>query len=129
MPANISDYLEAKLLDHSLGRTSFTMPSNVRVALFTSATTDAGGGTEVSGGAYARQSLTIDAAASGATQNSAEILFPIATAGWGTITHVAIMDATTGGNVLWHGPLVTPRQIDTSDQFRLAVGELDVSLD
>lgn len=125
MADNLIDYLENKLLDHWLGRTSFTMPANVRVGLFTAAPGEAGGGTEVSGGSYARQSVTIDAAAAGATQNSAEILFPLATANWGTITHFAIFDATTGGNMLCHGPLTASKVINTGDQFRFPLGALD----
>jgi hypothetical protein len=128
MADNLSDYAENKLLDHLLGRTSFTMPATVRVALFTTATTDAGGGTEVTGGAYARQPLTIDAASGGATQNSAEIVFPVATANWGTISHVAIYDAATAGNSLMHGALAASRIINTGEQLRIPVADLDFAL-
>jgi hypothetical protein len=126
--ANISDYLEDKLLDHSLGTTSFTMPSTIRVALYTTNPTDADSGTEVSGGSYARTAATFSAASGGATTNSADITFPVATASWGTITHVGIRDASSGGNLLWHGALSASKTIDNGDQFKLAAGELDVTL-
>lgn len=128
MADNLSNYLENKLLDHSLGTTSFTMPSTVRLALYTSDPTDADSGTEVSGGSYARQAVSFDAAASGATQNSADVTFPVASANWGTITHVGVRDAASGGNLLWHGPLTASKTINTGDQFKIAAGDLDVSL-
>ncbi len=129
MAGNLTDYSENKILDHSLGSTAWTFPSTVYVSLHTSATTDAGGGTEVAGNNYARQAADFDAAASGATQNAAEIAFPVASGSWGTITHVAIWDALTTGNMLWHGPLTASKAIDTNDQFKFADGDLDVSLD
>lgn len=104
------------------------MPTNVRLALYTSDPTDADSGTEVSGGAYARQSVAFDAAVGGATQNTAEIVFPVATASWGTVTHIGLRDATTGGNLLMHGPLTVSKTIDSGDQFRMSAGELDAAL-
>lgn len=130
MAGNISDYLELKLLDHSLGGTAYTMPSNVRVALFTTATDDAGGGTEVTGGAYGRVPLgAIQSNGAGGRENAALIQFAVATASWGTITHVAIYDATTGGNMLWHGPAVASKAIATGDRYEIAIGDLDFTLD
>lgn len=104
------------------------MPTNVRLALYTSDPTDADSGTEVSGGSYARQPVAFDAAASGATQNTAEIVFPVATANWGTITHIGLRDATSGGNLLAHAPLAASKAIDSGDQFRISAGELDAAL-
>ena len=126
--ANLSDYSENKLLDHLLGTASFTMPSQVYLGLYTSATTDAGGGTEVTGGAYARLPVDFDAAAGGATDLTADATFTQASANWGTITHIALLDAVTGGNMLMHGPLVTSKQIDSGDTFRMPAADLDASL-
>lgn len=128
MAGNLSNYAENKLLDHLLGTAAFTMPTNVRLALYTSDPTDADSGTEVSGGSYARQSVAFDVASGGASQNTAEIVFPVATADWGTITHVGIRDATSGGNLLAHGPLAASKTIATGDQFRMSAGELDAAL-
>lgn len=127
MANNLSNYAESELLDHILGTGAYPMPS-VFVALYTSDPTDADSGTEVSGGSYARQAVAFDAAAGGASQNAAEIVFPIATANWGTIAYIGLRDAASGGNLLWHGPLTTSKLIETGDQFRIADGELDVSL-
>lgn len=129
MPGNISDYAENKLLDHVLGTLAYTKPTAVYVALYTTNPTDADTGTEVSGGAYARQSATFSAASAGATSNSADIVFAEATANWGTITHIGIRDALTLGNLLWHGPLTTAKEITTGDQFKIKTGDLGVSLD
>ena len=129
MAGNISNYAELKILDHSLGVASWTMPATVYIALYTSDPTDADSGAEVSGGAYARQAAAFDAAAAGATQNAADITFPEATASWGTITHIGIRDALTAGNLIWHGALTASKAIGIGDQFKIKDGELDVSLD
>lgn len=126
--AALSDYAENKLLDHLLGKTSFTMPSTVRVALYTAAPSDAGGGTEVSGGSYARQAIVVNTASGGATNPDSDVEFPVATASWGTVTHVGIFDAASGGNLLMHGPLTSPKTIATGDQLVFPAGDLDFSL-
>jgi hypothetical protein len=125
MADNLSDYAENKILDHSLGT---TMPTQLYLALYTAAPSDAGGGTEVSGTGYARQAVDFDASSGGATQNAAEILFPVAGASWGTVTHVGLFDASSAGNLIWHGALSASKAIDTNDQFKIADGDLDISI-
>jgi len=127
--AEFTDFMENKIIDHMLRNQSYTPPATVYVALFTTATTDAGGGTEVSGGAYARQAVTLSAASGGASENSAEISFPQATADWGTITHVALMDAATGGNMLMHTALDESKTVNNGDTFKINAGDLDVTVD
>ena len=124
-----TDYLENKIIDHMLRNQAYTPPSTVYLALFTTATSDAGGGTEVSGGSYARQAVTLSAASGGASENSADITFPQATADWGTITHVALMDALTGGNMLMHTPLDASKTVNNGDTFKINTGDLDVTVD
>lgn len=126
---SFTDYLENKLLDHVFKNTAYTQPATVYVALFTTATSDAGAGTEVSGGSYARQAAAFDAAASGATANTSAIDFPTATASWGTVTHFAVYDAASAGNMLAHAALTTSKAIDTGDVARWNAGELDITLD
>ena len=125
-----SDYLENKVLDHVLGNTTYTPAGTLYIGLWTA---DDGleSGTltsEVSGGSYARESVTFDAAASGASDNTATVTFPAATANWGTITHVAIMDAATSGNVLFHGAVTASKTIETGDTFQISAGNLTISL-
>lgn len=125
----LTDYLENKLLDHVLRNVAYTPPTTVYVGLFTAAPGEAGGGTEVSGGGYARQAASFSAAANGQTSNSADITFPVATADWGIITHCALFDAATAGNMLWYGTLLASKTIQTGDQFIIKVGNLTCSLD
>lgn len=126
-----SNYLELKLLDHALGTASFTAPSNVYLGLFTSDPTDADSGTEVttSGSAYGRQTITFDAAASGSAASAATVTFSAATANWGTITHIGIYDASTAGNLLFHGAVTTSKTIESGDTFQVSAGNLTISLD
>lgn len=108
------------------------MPT-VYLALFTAAPTDAGGGTEVTtaGSAYARQQVPAGswaAPSGGSIVTSADVNFPAATSAWGTITHIALFDAATGGNMIWYGPLAVAKAIGTGDIFRMAAGQLSASL-
>lgn len=125
----VSDFLENTLLDLVFNGVPYTSPVQVYVALYTTPTTDGGGGTEVSTGSYARQAVSFALAANGQVQTDADIVFPAATGSWGTITHVALRDALAGGNSLWHGPLVAPRPIATGDTFKFNAGDLLASLD
>ncbi len=116
----LSDYLENELLDHILGGGDFTRPATLYFGLYTAGPTDAGGGTEVSGSGYARASVTnnltnFPAASGGTKSNGATITFPTATGNWGTITHVGIFDAASGGNLLLHGALSATKLIETGD--------------
>jgi len=122
--AEFTDFMEDKIIDHMLRNQSYTPPTTVYVGLFTSAPSDAGGGTEVSGGAYARQAVTLSAASGGASSNSAEITFPQATADWGTVTHLALFDALSGGNMLMWTPLDASKEINNGDTFVIEVGDL-----
>ena len=125
--AALSDYAELKLLDHLLGTTSFTMPTNVYVALHSADPTDAGNGAELSGSGYARQAATFDAAASAATANDAALEFTADGGDWDEATHFAIWDASTNGNMLIHGALDTARTASDGDTIVIAIGDLDVS--
>jgi hypothetical protein len=127
--AEFTNYLEAKLLDHVLTNTSFSSPTTVYAGLFTVAPDDTGGGTEVSGGSYARQEMSFSAASGGATTTDADINFPQATADWGTVVAVGIHDALTSGNLLMYTDLTTSKAIATGDILKISSGSLTVSLD
>ena len=126
--AEMSNYLENALINAVLRNTSYTSPTTVYVALFTSDPTDAGTGTEVSGGGYARQSVTMGAPSDGVSSSSADVEFPQATASFGTVSHVGIYDASTGGNLLFHTALDSSKTIATGDVFKIASGSLTVTL-
>lgn len=132
MPA--STYLANKLLDHQLGKTAYTMPT-VYVALSSTTPTAAGTNvTEPSGGSYARvatSGATWATAASGATSNAAAITFPTATASWvsgSNLTHVALYDASSTGNMLAFGTITVPKSAISGDTVSIAIGELDITL-
>jgi hypothetical protein len=130
MADNLSDYAENALLDHSVNDGAMTVPGCF-LALFTAAPSDSGGGTEVSGGSYARQSVPAAswaAASGGSKTTSADVNFPTASASWGTITHIGLFDAVTAGNLLWHGPLTASKAIGSGDVFRMASGQLTLTL-
>jgi hypothetical protein len=126
--AEMSDFLENALINATLRNTAYTSPSVVYIALYTSDPTDANTGTQVSGGSYARQSATFGAPSNGTSTNSAAIEFPQATASWGTVTHIGILDALTSGNLMYHTALDTSKPIDTGDIFKIAIGSLSVNL-
>lgn len=127
-----SDYLEDAVLDHVLGNTPYTQPLNLYLGLFTA---DTGLETntpsaEVSAGgtAYVRKTITFNTASGGTSDNAATVTFDAATANWGTVTDVAVMDAETGGNVLFYGSVTTPKTIETGDTFQVSAGNLSISL-
>jgi len=128
--AQASDYLENKTVDHLFRTATFAKPAGLYVALFTAAPSDAGGGTEVAGGGYARASAGIGDAnwratqggnsgastgTTGLTSNAVAIVFPVPTGNWGTATHFGIFDAAAGGNLLIWDALLAPRTILLGD--------------
>jgi hypothetical protein len=127
--AEFSNYLENKVLDHVLRNVSYSSPTTVYVGLFTSDPTDAGSGTECTGSAYARQTLSVTTASGGIVTSSADVTFPQATGAWGTITHLGLLDALTSGNLLMHTPLTTSKSIDNGDILKISSGNLTVTLD
>ena len=125
--AEMSNYLENALINAVLRNTSYTSPSTVYMALYTTDPTDADAGTEVSGNAYERQAITFGAPSDGVSTNSAVIEFPQATGSWGTVAYIGIRDASTAGNLLFHTPLDISKTIDTGDVFRVSIGSLSVT--
>ena len=124
---SFTNFLETEILDHVFAGAAYTAPSQHYLGLFTAAPGEAGGGTELSGSAYARQ--TVDFATSGATtSNDAAVEFPTATASFGTVTHVAVFDAATSGNMMAYATLASSKAIDTGDVFRVPTGDLDITL-
>jgi hypothetical protein len=126
--AEMSNYLENALINATLRNTSYTSPTTVYLALYTDDPTDADTGTEVSGGSYARQSITFGAPSNGVSTNSADITFPTATGSWGTVAYVGIRDNLTGGNLLYHTQLDVSKTISSGDIFKITTGNLSVTL-
>ena len=126
--AAMSNYLENALLNAVLRNTSYTSPSTVFVALYTTDPGEGGTGTEVSGGSYARVAGTFGAPSNGVSTNSAAVEFAQATGSWGTVGYVGLHDAITTGNLLFYGSLTTSKTIESGDVFKFSTGELSVTL-
>jgi len=126
----LSDYAEKLLLDWMMTTGSATRPTAWYVALYTAAPSDSGGGTEVSGNGYSRQSATFDAATSGAgtTSNAGAVAFTASGGNWGTITHIGIHDASTSGNLLWSGSMTASKTVNDGDTLEFAIGNIDLTL-
>ena len=125
--AGFSDYLENKVVGHVFGGSAYTAPATLYVALYTSAPSDTGGGTEVSGGAYARQTAAFTVTNDTASNTSA-IEYPTATADYGTVVAVGIFDASSSGNLLAYGNLTASKTVSTGDVFRFNAGAIDITV-
>lgn len=127
--SDLSNYAENALVNHLLRNTALTPPTTVYLALFTAVTdAEAGTGTEVAAGGYARQAVTFDAPSNGATQNGGNVDFgPLS--GSGTATHAAIFDAATAGNALTAiKALAAPKAWSDGDTIRFVAGDVDFAL-
>ena len=154
--AGKSDVLENKFIDwffraQAIGiagasAAAGTGPTSLYVALLTAAPSDSGGGTEVSGGSYARVtvassmanwagtqsagSTTASTGTGGQTSNNNAITFPSPTANWGTVTHFGVYDASSAGNLLYWAALTTSKTINNGDAApSFAAGALTVTED
>ena len=127
---SLSNTFETHTLQYLFTTTSVTRPTAWYIALFTSNPAEDASGTEVStsGTAYARQSATFTVSGNEAT-NSAAIEFPTATASYGSVSHVGVFDASTGGNLIAYAALTTSKAIDTGDVLRLPANDLDITMD
>lgn len=139
--AAFSDYLETAILNSTLRGVAFPAPPTiVHVALFRSNPTDTNVGGELTvanSPGYARVpvpnaewSAPVDGTGGAmVSRNTAAFEFPVATGAWaGPIIYFAIFDASTGGNMLYYGPLTVARTIYTGDVLRFGAGGLSVSV-
>jgi hypothetical protein len=122
-----SSYADNKLIDHLLGSGTFTKPSATYVALYVGDPTGAGTEVSTSGTAYSRQSAAFTISGNQASNTSTLEWLP-ATAPWGTITHIAIYDASTSGNMLVTASLTVAKTVGTDDVLRLPATDLAVTL-
>jgi len=129
---SFADYWENEILDHVFGKGSYTPPT-IYVGLSTAdPTDDTSGLAEPSGNAYARVTTAgadWNVASGGAIANANDITFPEATGSWGTLTHFALFDAASAGNMLAHGALSVSKVISSGDTAKFAAGYLDATLD
>ena len=125
---SFSNFLETEILDHVFAGAAYTAPTTKYLALFTAlADGEAGSVTEVTGGGYARQTVAFTTSGN-TTSNNAAVEYPTATANYGTVTHVAVFDASTSGNMMAYAALSSNKTIETGDVFRVPSGDLDITL-
>ncbi len=131
MAGSKTDFYEAKVIQH-LFESAYTAPDPLYVALYTTANSDSTPGTEVTGGNYGRISIakgTGWTSSGNATENAADITFTEATASWGTVVAFGLMDASSGGNMLYWGDLTASKVIDNGDTAKIPAGDLDITED
>lgn len=128
---SLTDYAENRLIDAVFRGQSLGAPATWYVGLLTSACSDSSAGTEVSGGSYARVAVTAgltqwagtqsagstsaSSGTGGQTSNNAAITFPAPTANWGSVTHFALYDASSGGNQWVCQSLTTGKTVNNGD--------------
>ena len=135
MPA-MSDFLEAALIGHLFRGAAYAAPATLHVGLLTAAPTDGTPGTEVAGSGYARAAVANSAAQwsaivgnNGTTSNASVVSMPTPSANWGLVTHFAIYDAASAGNMLWYAPLTVAKTVNTGDAISFPVGSITVQID
>jgi len=122
-----SNYLANEILDDVFSGNAYSVPSTFYLALYTATPNAGGGGTELSGDGYARQTVAFTTTAQ-TSSNTAAVEYPTATASWGTITSVGVFDALTSGNLLAFGNLTASKTIASGDVLRIPTGDLDITL-
>ena len=125
----MSDYLELKFLDHFTGTASTTAPSAVYLGLSTGSLADDASGTELSGNNYTRKAITFASASGGSIASNSAVEFNSSTGSWGTVSHWGIWDASSSGNLLFHGAFTASKAIATGDILKVASGSLTISAD
>lgn len=126
--SQMSDYLENFLVNLTLRGATLSNPITPYVGLYRSNPGEGNSGQEVTGGAYARQSIVFGAPDNGSSSNLYTVEFPVATASWGTVTYVGILDAESAGHLLYYGQVGTQKVVDAGDQVRIPAGNLVVAL-
>ena len=125
---SFTNFLETEILDHVFAGAAYSAPATKYLALFTAISDgEAGSVTELSGSAYARQTVAFTTSGN-TTSNNAALEFPTATGSRGTVTHVGVYDASTSGNLMAYATLSASKAIDTGDVFRVPSGDLDITL-
>jgi len=123
-----SNYLEDKVLDHVLATTAYTAPAGVYLALFTSDPAEDASGTEVSGNGYARESVSFNAASGGsATGPTTDTEFTASGGSFGTVSHFAVFDAASSGNMLYYGALSASKTVADGDSIRFVADSITIT--
>jgi hypothetical protein len=129
---DFSDYFEQQIANWFRGTSVVAALANLHWALYTVAPSDSGGGTEVTGGSYARLQIASSTGewsapgVDGTITNNNDWIWPTATANWGTIVALAGLSAAAGGNQIIWKLLELPVTIATTEIFRLNAGKVSI---
>lgn len=119
----LSYYADGLIINALLSGVGFTIPA-LYFTLYTTNPTASDIGIEVTGIGYARQTITFSAPSGGVVSNSADVIFSMALNSWPTITHAGIRDNSSGGHLLFYGPLSSPKNIVIGDVFKFNIGSI-----
>lgn len=141
----LTDFAENKVVDALLRGQTLGAPATGYVALYTVCPTDSTAGTEVTGGSYARVSIsaslanwagtqsagstTASSGSNGTTSNNGTISFPTPTASWGTVVCWAYTDASSAGNIWFYAPLSVNKTINSGDSVSFGAGSATFQID
>ena len=125
---DFSNYLANKLISATVRNTSYPAPRNVYLALFTTDPTKDNAGEEVNQASYNRQEVTFTSPTNGVSTNANQVDWNTATSNWGNVGWVAIMDASSAGNMLYYTALDNAKEILSGDQFKIDAGKLSLTL-
>lgn len=118
---------EDRVQDWSAGLSTTAPTAPMKLALLTANGTESAAGTEVTGGSYARQTVTISASSSGAQSNSGDVSFTLMPSC--TVTGWALYDSA-GTPFRWrYGALSSSKVVNSGDTFTVLAGDLDLTLD
>jgi hypothetical protein len=124
----ISNYLRDSLLQASVGNVAYTTPTTVYLALSTVLVTGNTAPTEITGNNYSRQSVVFGTPAAGTIANTGNVTFAATGNAWPTVVSAAVMDAATGGNVLYYNP-IAPRTLAAGQSIVFEAGRVQVILE
>lgn len=126
MADNLPDTIENQLLDALVGTASYSVTTPIKLALMTANGTDAAAGTEVTGGSYARQTITFGAASAGQIANSAVINFTSMPAA--TVVGIEIYDSAATPKRLAYGGLTASKTLASGDTLQFGSSSITLSL-
>lgn len=126
MADNLPNVIENELLDALVGADTFSVTTPIKLALVTANGDDASAGTEVTGGSYARQTITFTAADAGSIENDSAISFTGMPAV--TVVGIELYDSAGSAKRLAYGALTSSRVVTSGDTVQFASGAITLSL-
>lgn len=124
---SFADFWEQEILDHLFDIGAYSAPT-IYVGLSTADPLDDASGLAEPSDGYARVACAAWSRTGSEVDNDAAVEFPEATGDWGTITHVGLFDASSGGNLLVSFALDSSQAVTSGKTARFPAGDLNVTL-